>query len=89
MPCHSKPAVAYGVDEALLFWGGLLTAGGFVLLLTDCWTPAILGFVLIGLGASNIVPVLLSLAGRQTVMPAGRQELRRPPKRLAEKKQAA
>jgi hypothetical protein len=27
--------------------------------------------VLIGLGASNIVPVLLSLAGRQTVMPAG------------------
>jgi MFS family permease len=55
----------------VLFWGGLLTVGGFVLLLTVRWTPALLGFVLIGLGASNIVPVLLSLAGRQTVMPAG------------------
>jgi hypothetical protein len=28
------------------------------------------GFLLIGFGASNIVPVLFSLAGRQTVMPA-------------------
>jgi MFS family permease len=55
----------------VLFWGGLLTVGGFVLLLTVRWVPALLGFVLIGLGASNIVPVLLSLAGRQTVMPAG------------------
>ena len=55
----------------VLFWGGLLTVGGFVLLLTVRWTPALLGFVLIGLGASNIVPVLFSLAGRQTVMPAG------------------
>ena len=55
----------------VLFWGGLLTVGGFVLLLTVRWTPALLGFVLIGFGASNIVPVLLSLAGRQTVMPAG------------------
>jgi MFS family permease len=55
----------------VLFWGGLLTVGGFILLLSVRWTPALLGFVLIGLGASNIVPVLLSLAGRQTVMPAG------------------
>jgi MFS family permease len=55
----------------VLFWGGLLTVGGFVVLLTVRATPALLGFVLIGLGASNIVPVLLSLAGRQAVMPAG------------------
>jgi MFS family permease len=54
----------------VLFWGGLLAVGGFVLLLTIRGTPALLGFVLLGLGASNIVPVLLSLAGRQTVMPA-------------------
>jgi hypothetical protein len=40
------------------------------MLLTVLRTPALLGFVLIGVGASNIVPVLLSLAGRQTVMPA-------------------
>ncbi|MDN3714112.1 hypothetical protein QWZ10_24220 [Paracoccus cavernae] len=30
---------------------------------------ALAGFVLIGLGASNIVPVLFSAAGRQSVMP--------------------
>ena len=29
------------------------------------------GFVLIGLGAANLVPVLFSATGRQTVMPAG------------------
>jgi MFS family permease len=55
----------------VLFWGGVLAVGGFALLLTIRSTPALLGFVLIGLGASNIVPVLFSLAGRQTVMPAG------------------
>ena len=45
--------------------GAALAAGGF--LLSACvpgvW-PALLGFVLIGLGASNIVPVLFSAAGR-------------------------
>jgi hypothetical protein len=29
------------------------------------------GFVLIGLGAANLVPVLFSQAGRQTLMPPG------------------
>ena len=29
------------------------------------------GFLLIGLGASNVVPVLFRLAGTQTVMPSG------------------
>jgi len=29
------------------------------------------GFILIGLGAANVVPVLFRLAGRQKVMPAG------------------
>jgi hypothetical protein len=37
----------------VLFWGGLLAVGGFVLLLTVRWTPALLGFVLIGLGTSR------------------------------------
>ena len=32
---------------------------------------ALLGFVLIGLGAANLVPVLFSAAGRQKVMPPG------------------
>jgi hypothetical protein len=31
--------------------------------------PALLGFLLVGLGASNIVPVLFSRVGTQTAMP--------------------
>jgi predicted MFS family arabinose efflux permease len=59
-------------DLHVLVWGGLLTIAGFVLLLAVNWTAlALLGFVLIGLGAANLVPVLFSRAGRQTVMPAG------------------
>jgi hypothetical protein len=33
--------------------------------------PAMAGFFCIGLGASNLVPVLFRRAGAQTVMPAG------------------
>jgi hypothetical protein len=42
-----------------------------VLLVAPLTAFALIGFLLIGLGASNIVPVLFSLAGRQTAMPAG------------------
>lgn len=57
-------------DRRVLVQGGLLTVAGFAILLSWDWQPgALAGFVLIGLGASNIVPVLFSLAGRQTVMP--------------------
>ncbi|WP_395943979.1 MFS transporter [Brevundimonas sp.] len=59
-------------DFRTLFWGGLVALGGFALLLLVPVAPiAIGGFVLIGLGASNIVPVLFRLAGAQTVMPSG------------------
>lgn len=54
----------------VLTTGGLLTIAGLVLLLSAPSAAAgLAGFVAIGLGASNIVPVLFSLAGRQTVMP--------------------
>ena len=56
----------------VLVGGGLLAVAGFVLLLVAPWMPlSMTGFVLIGLGASNLVPVLFSAAGRQTAMPAG------------------
>lgn len=55
----------------VLFWGGLLTVAGFVVLLTvPVGWIAMGGFLLIGLGSSNIVPVLISLAGKQDAMPA-------------------
>ncbi|MBO9709746.1 MAG: MFS transporter [Caulobacter sp.] len=58
-------------DRAVLRWGGLVAVAGFAVLLTVpvAWL-ALAGFVLIGLGASNIVPVLFRLAGTQTAMPS-------------------
>ena len=46
-------------DRAMLFWGGLATMAGFALVLSaPIASLAMSGFLLIGLGASNIVPVL-------------------------------
>ncbi|MGV3491285.1 MAG: MFS transporter [Devosia sp.] len=51
--------------------GGLLGAAGFTLAVLapdSAW--ALAGFALVGIGASNIVPVLFTAAGNQTSMPA-------------------
>ncbi|SDG01357.1 Fucose permease [Duganella sp. OV458] len=55
----------------ILLLGGLASAAGFliVVLAPSAWL-ALLGFVLIGCGASNIVPVLFTAAGSQRDMPA-------------------
>jgi predicted MFS family arabinose efflux permease len=59
-------------DRAVLFWGGGVAVAGFaVLLLAPVTALAMAGFGLIGLGASNVVPVLFRKAGSQTIMPRG------------------
>jgi predicted MFS family arabinose efflux permease len=59
-------------SQKVLVWGGALAAGGFVILLcTREPLIAMSGFLCIGLGAANIVPILFSRAGSQTVMPTG------------------
>jgi len=59
-------------DRATLVWGSLLTVTGFaVLLLAPAAVVAMAGFLLIGFGASNLVPILFRRAGAQTVMPVG------------------
>jgi len=59
-------------DRPTLIWGGLIAIGGFaVLLVAPVAAIAMAGFVLIGLGAANIVPVLFRRAGSQKVMPPG------------------
>lgn len=58
-------------DRNILFWGGIIAVTGFVFLLTSSMIAVtMLGFLLIGLGASNIVPVLFRRAGAQNTMPA-------------------
>ena len=55
---------------AVIIAGGILAAAGFaVATLVPSWQAALLGFALVGAGASNIVPVLFTGVGRQTVMP--------------------
>ena len=58
-------------DRAILICGGVIAFLGFaILLLSPFPWIALSGFVLIGLGAANIVPVFFRLAGSQRVMPA-------------------
>lgn len=64
--------VARAGNFRVLLWSGLTAVAGFAILLTaPIAVIAMAGFLLIGFGASNIVPVLFSQAGRQTAMPIG------------------
>jgi predicted MFS family arabinose efflux permease len=60
-------------DRPTMVWGSLVAIAGFAVLLlapiAGLAGVALAGFVLIGLGAANIVPVLFRRAGNQTVMP--------------------
>jgi predicted MFS family arabinose efflux permease len=59
-------------DKRTMLWGGGLTIAGYVVLLTaPVAMIAFVGFLLIGLGASNTVPVLFRQTGAQTAMPSG------------------
>ena len=59
-------------DRNTIFWGSILAAAGFAAVASaSVALVAMVGFVLIGAGASNIVPVLFRRAGAQTVMPSG------------------
>ena len=59
-------------DRATLFWGSLIGIAGFVLVLTaPVVAVAMAGFLLVGIGLANVVPVLFRGAGNQSVMPAG------------------
>ncbi len=59
----------YGGTNVITF-GGLCAAAGFALAtLVPVWQIALVGYALIGVGCSNIVPVLYTSVGRQTAMP--------------------
>jgi hypothetical protein len=56
-------------QRRVLLYGGLAVTAGFGLLLLPVVGVAWGGFLLIGLGAANLVPILFSAAGRQNAMP--------------------
>ncbi|MEP2782827.1 MAG: MFS transporter [Pseudoruegeria sp.] len=59
-------------ELSVLIIGGLVTIAGIAVILLAPWSlVALSGFALIGLGAANLVPIVFSAAGRQTIMPAG------------------
>ncbi|WP_297833301.1 MFS transporter [Pseudomonas sp.] len=54
----------------IIVLGGLCASAGLTLAtLVPAWEATLLGYALVGAGCSNIVPVLYSAIGRQTVMP--------------------
>jgi predicted MFS family arabinose efflux permease len=54
----------------VIAFGGVCASAGFAFAtLVPWWQMTLLGYALIGVGCSNIVPVLYTSVGRQTVMP--------------------
>jgi len=54
----------------VLVVGALLTCAGITVTVLASWTPIVLaGFLVTGLGAANLVPVLFTVAAEQRVMP--------------------
>ncbi|MEO9649624.1 MAG: MFS transporter [Roseobacter sp.] len=62
---------ALGAFKVLVMGGVLTILGIALILLVNEPMVAIFGFVLIGLGAANLVPIIFSAAGRQKLMPSG------------------
>ncbi|MBN3864503.1 MFS transporter [Pseudomonas frederiksbergensis] len=58
-----------GYTRVIVF-GGLTAAAGLALAtFAPAWEAALVGYALLGAGCSNIVPVLYTAVGKQTVMP--------------------
>ena len=56
--------------KATVIGGSLIAAAGLALAtLVPFWAAAMMGYALVGVGCSNIVPVMFSLAGNQNEMP--------------------
>jgi MFS family permease len=56
--------------KRVIIYGGSVAAAGFLLAtLAPLWQAALLGYALVGVGCSNIVPVLYTAVGKQTLMP--------------------
>nr|WP_314529892.1 MFS transporter [uncultured Pseudomonas sp.] len=58
-----------GATRVIVFGGLTAAAGLFLATFAPDWEWALVGYALLGAGCSNIVPVLYTAVGKQTVMP--------------------
>lgn len=58
-----------GATRVIVIGGALAAAGMLLATLLPAWETALVGYALVGAGCSNIVPVLYTAVGKQTVMP--------------------
>ncbi|SFY20972.1 Fucose permease [Pseudomonas sp. NFACC49-2] len=58
-----------GARRVIIFGGATAAAGFLLATLAPMWQAALLGYGLVGAGCSNIVPVLYTAVGKQTLMP--------------------
>ncbi|EJM68616.1 MFS transporter [Pseudomonas sp. GM55] len=58
-----------GATRVIVFGGLTAAAGLFLATFASSWEAALVGYALLGAGCSNIVPVLYTAVGKQTVMP--------------------
>lgn len=60
---------ALGEKRVVLFGAVLAAAGLGLVILAPSWLFALIGYLMMGFGCSNIVPIIFSQVGRQNVMP--------------------
>jgi MFS family permease len=58
-----------GATRVIVMGGSVAAAGLLLATLAPAWEAALVGYALVGVGCSNIVPVLYTAVGKQTVMP--------------------
>lgn len=57
-------------EKNIIIYGAICASFGLLMVVVaPYWTFALIGYALLGLGCSNIVPVMFSRVGRQNVMP--------------------
>ncbi len=67
--CGDRMVRLFG-RRRLLVLSGLVAISGYLLaVLVSGWQFSLLGFVLVGLGAANVVPLVTSIAGKETIVP--------------------
>ena len=58
-----------GAKHVIIYGGSIAAAGFLMATVAPMWQAALLGYALVGAGCSNIVPVLYTAVGKQTLMP--------------------